>query len=70
MMRHLSPRYLAAMDALNRCVTQDELEDAWYENCDEYAEESRERSGLLNVFNQRLNAIREASRAADYLRAG
>lgn len=69
-MRHLSPKYLAAMDALNRCVTQDELEDAWFESCDDYPDDSRERLGLLNVFNQRLRAIREAGRAADYLRAG
>jgi hypothetical protein len=59
-----------AADALYGATSIDELQDAWSMHCDEFPDESPERKRLLQLFNDRLEALKLAERLGGYLRAG
>jgi hypothetical protein len=59
-----------AVDALNRAENQAELEDAWFDFGDGFAEHSAERRELQAVYAARLRRIKEAEKLLNILRAG
>ena len=57
-----------AEDALRRADNQSELEDAWFDFCDGFADETPERDQLLAIYMGRLKDFKDAARAAEMLR--
>lgn len=57
-----------AADALWAAPTEDDLQAAWGDHCTEFPDESLERARLLKLFNDRLELLRSAERAARMLR--
>lgn len=53
-----------AEDALRRASNQPELEDAWFDFCDNFADESPERAHLIAIYMERVGAFKEAERIA------
>lgn len=54
--------------ALRRAETQEELEDAWFDFADGFADESVEREHLYGVYLEQLKAVGHRAKAARYLR--
>lgn len=59
-----------AADALYGARDTDELQSAWGDHCSEFPDESAERERLLKLFDDRLQAFRNAEKLVSYLRAG
>jgi sirohydrochlorin ferrochelatase len=59
-----------AADALYAATSVEELQAAWGEHCDEFADETPERARLLKLFDDRLALLKPAERMAKLLRAG
>jgi hypothetical protein len=54
--------------ALNRADSRQELEDAWFDYCDGFADETPERDHLLAIYMGRVKAFKDAERAAEMMR--
>ena len=54
--------------ALKRADNQMELEDAWFDYCDGFADETPERDHLLAVYMGRVKDFKDAETAARMLR--
>lgn len=59
-----------AILAIGRCDTEAELEDAWFEHADGYADDHPDRKRLMKVYMARLEHINAADQVARLLRAG
>jgi len=57
-----------AEEALKRADNQTELEDAWFNYCDGFADETPERDQLLAVYMGKVKDFKDAARAAEMLR--
>lgn len=54
--------------ALKRADNQVELEDAWFDYCDGFADETPERDHLIAVYMGRVKDFKDAETAARLLR--
>jgi hypothetical protein len=57
-----------AEEALKRADNQQELEDAWFDFCDGFADETPERDHLLAVYMGRVRDFKDAEAAARMMR--
>lgn len=57
-----------AEDALRRSSDQQDLEDVWFDLCDNFADGSPERKYLLAVYLERVDLFKAAEDAARMLR--
>jgi hypothetical protein len=57
-----------AEDALRRSSDQQDLEDAWFDFCDNFADDSPERKYLLTIYLERVELFKAAEAAARMLR--
>jgi hypothetical protein len=57
-----------AEDALRRAGTQQELEDAWFDFADNFADESPERIHLRAIWDERVAYFKKADKWLSYAR--
>lgn len=58
-----------AEEALRRADNQSELEDAWFNYCDGFADETPERDHLLAIYMGKVKDFKDAARLAEIMRA-
>jgi hypothetical protein len=58
-----------AEEALRKADTRQELEDAWFDFCAGFSDESEERAYLLTVWDERAAYFKKAEQWAKFMRA-